>query len=190
MRLFVAADLSDAARQAFAVEQQRIVAALAASSSSPRWVQPDRVHLTLVFLGEVADRLVPAVVESLAAGIAQPPFEIALGGVGVFPLRGAPRVLWLGIAEGAAALGAMQRTLAQRAADLELPLERRAFHPHLTLGRWKQSRPSDREQALKAGRPEVIVRTPVAHATLFQSRLSASGPSYTPLARANLTPPI
>jgi 2'-5' RNA ligase len=66
-------------------------------------------------------------------------------------------------------------------------LEEREFHPHLTLARWKDSRPADRERALSAAGRGAIAQTRVDGATLYQSRLSPSGSTYTPLARAALT---
>jgi 2'-5' RNA ligase len=126
------------------------------------------------------------VVETMARDVAQPPFDMVLEGAGVFPPRGAPRVLWVGVTAGAGAIIDLQRGLAARIAALDLALEDRPFHPHLTIARWKGSRPADRERALRAARPGAIVRTPIEYATLYQSRLSPSGPAYTPLARANL----
>src|SRR3954451_9282090 len=187
MRLFVAVDLSDEARQAVAAEQKRIAEALGKSDRSPKWVKPDHAHLTLVFLGEVDDQRVPAVIAALGRDVDQPAFDMVLDGVGVFPPHRAPRVLWLGVTDGADRLIDLQRDLASRITALDLRLEDRVFHPHLTLARWKESRISDRERALSAGRRGVIARTRIACATLYQSRLSAAGAAYTALARANLT---
>ena len=186
MRLFVAADLGEAARAALDVEQQRIREALGPSTSL-KWVKPEQAHLTLVFLGNVDDTKAPAIIEAMGEDIQGAPFEMALEGIGVFPSRGAPRVLWIGIGAGAAKLAALQRAVAARVAALGIAVEERAFHPHLTLARWKASRPADREPALKAAaRPGAIARTRVERTTLYQSRLSSSGPAYTPLSRGNL----
>src|SRR5262245_16770248 len=100
MRMFVAVDLDDTAR-AVVAQQQRTIARLV-KSSSIRLVEPAQVHLTLAFLGEVASPLSEQVTEAMLqpfTGIA--PFRLALGGVGVFPSRGAPRILWLGLTDGA-----------------------------------------------------------------------------------------
>jgi 2'-5' RNA ligase len=185
MRLFVAADLSETARAAVAAEQQRILEALGPAARM-KWLHADHVHLTLVFLGHVDDTRASAVVDAIGQDIESQPFEIVLEGVGVFPARGAPRVLWLGIGQGAAEVITLQRTVANRVVTLGLPLEERAFHPHLTLARWKESRPADRDRALRVARRGAIARTRVDGATLYQSRLSPSGPTYTPLSRANL----
>jgi 2'-5' RNA ligase len=131
--------------------------------------------------------LVPSVVDALACDVDRPPFEMILDGVGVFPPRGAPRVLWVGVTAGVSELGDLQRLMAERVTALGIALEDRPFHPHLTLGRWRVSRRADRERALAAAPAGAIARCPVTGATLYESRLSSSGPSYLARARANLT---
>jgi 2'-5' RNA ligase len=187
MRLFVAADLPDEARAAVAAAQKRIASALAGSAGALKWVRPEHSHLTLVFLGDVPESRVPAVVEAVSPGIATAPFDLTLESLGMFPLRGAPRVLWIGVGGGASEVSVMQRELADRIAAAGIALEPRPFHPHLTLARWRESRPADRERALKSAPRGVVARARIGGATLYQSRLSPAGPSYTPLARATLT---
>src|SRR5689334_21476012 len=187
MRLFVAADLPDAVRHALAAEQARIKSALAGSDSSLKWVKPEHAHLTLVFIGTVDDARVPAVVESIGADIDLPAFGATFEGAGAIPPRGAPRVLWIGVGSGARELVALQQVIAARIATLGLPIEDRAFHPHLTLARWRESRPADRSRALAVAPRGVVAGAHIDGATLYQSRLSPSGPTYTALARANLT---
>jgi len=187
MRLFVAADLPGAVRDALAAEHARLNSALAGSGSSLKWVKPEHAHLTLVFLGNVEDARVPSVVDAVGADVDIAPFDAVFEGAGVFPPRGAPRVLWIGVAAGARELVELQRVLAARIAALDLALEDRAFHPHLTLARWRESRHSDRSGALAAAPRGVVARARIDGATLYQSRLSSSGPTYTSLARANLT---
>ena len=188
MRLFVAADVPDAAREAIAAEQKRLASVLGGSAGSLRWVKPEHSHLTLVFLGDVEDARVPSVVESVGRDVDAAPFDIVFEGLGAFPPRGAPRVLWIGVGAGAAALIDLQRELAQRIAALGVPLEDRPFHPHLTLARWRESRPPDRQRAGAHAPHGAVARARIAGATLYQSRLSPAGPTYTALARANLTP--
>jgi RNA 2',3'-cyclic 3'-phosphodiesterase len=187
MRLFVAVDLSEEARQAMAAEQKRIAAALAGRQTSLKWVRPEHLHLTLVFLGSVDEARGRAVVDAIGRDVDAAPFDMVFDGVGAFPSHGEPRILWTGVTEGAADLVALHRELRQRAAALGIALEDRAFHPHLTLGRWRESRRQDRDRALAAGGRDPIARVRVERATLYESRLSPSGPTYTVLAHANLT---
>jgi 2'-5' RNA ligase len=187
MRLFVAIDLDQGARQAIASEQARLKKALG-DRSSLKWVRDEQMHLTLVFLGEVTDDRAPQVVDSINQSIDAVPFDASFEGVGMFPPHGPPRVLWIGIGRGAQELIAVQRELAGRVRRLGIELEDRAFHPHLTLARWRESRAVDRSRIAEAVKAtSVIARVHVDHATLYRSRLSPSGSSYTPLARATLS---
>ena len=186
MRLFVAIDLDERARLAIAALQRRIVNALGAQRSV-RMIDPEQMHLTLVFLGEIAEPAVPPVVAALSTSISRRPFAVEFQGLGVFPPRGAPRVLWLGVEEGAQEIVEVQRDVADRVTRLGVALERRAFHPHLTLARWRASHLADRQHALGADPRTALARVTVDHVTLYLSRLSAAGPTYSALARVNLT---
>jgi 2'-5' RNA ligase len=186
MRLFVAVDLSDDARRAIAVEQKRIATALARSSGKLTLVRPEQLHLTLLFLGELPDARVPAVVEALNIPLDFPAFDMVVEGAGVFPPRGAPRALWIGVTGGTARLTGLQREIARVIRERGVAFDDRPFHPHLTLARWRESRSSDRLIALAAAHGGEIARTHVDRATLYQSRLSSAGPTYTPLAHATL----
>src|SRR3954452_20741885 len=165
MRLFIAADLPEEARAAVAAEQERIRSALAGAAGALKWVKPEHSHLTLVFLGEVADARVAEVVEAIGSEVALDPFGVTLEGVGAFPPRGAPRVLWIGIGDGESAVVELQREIAARAAALGLAVEDRPFHPHLTLARWRESRPADRERAIRAAPRTVVARAQIDGAT-------------------------
>jgi 2'-5' RNA ligase len=187
MRLFVAIDLDDAARRAMAEEQRRIGDAMGVDRSV-RWVLPERMHLTLAFLASVSDQKLPALTDVLAAPLDAAPFLMALGGLGVFPSRGAPRTLWVGLRAGSAGAVDVQREVAERIGRTGLRLEARAFHPHLTLARWRTSRTSDRDRAFAGARDAELARVTVDHLTLYQSRLSSAGPAYTPLLRVSLAP--
>jgi len=187
MRLFVAVDLDAAARTAIAATQKRVAASLADSTARVTWVKADHIHLTLLFLGEVEEARVPPLVEAIGRDVDAAPFEIALENVGVFPPRGAPRVVWVGVAGADEPLQALHAVLAARVAAHGIALESRPFRPHLTIGRFKTSRASDRRRVMAVAKPGCIARLTVGGATLYHSRLSSAGPTYTPLARATLS---
>jgi 2'-5' RNA ligase len=177
--MFVAIDLDDTIRKV--IRQQQRHAAFPAVKNV-KFVSPEQAHLTLAFVADAAsERLVPA----LDAPIDMPPFDLAVGGLGIFPPRGAPRVLWLGLTEGAREVIAVQKVVAGRLRSAAVALEDREFHPHLTLGRWRQSRPSDRP-SLPAD-AKALGRMTVDHVTLYESRLSSEGPTHIALARADLS---
>ena len=97
-------------------------------------------------------------------------------GLGLFPERGAPRVLWLGVSLSEPAL-ALQRACEAAAVSVGFPPEERPFRPHLTLGRWKD----------RARRPELpavdLGPLPVEEIVLYGSDLAPGGAVHTPLAR-------
>ena len=186
IRLFVAVDLDDRARVAIASEQQRIAAALGDARSSVKWVAPDRMHLTLVFLGEVPEGRAAPIVDAMTREMPFDPFDISFRDVGVFPERGAPKVVWIGVSRGRDELIRLQAEIARRLEPLGVEREPRPFQPHLTLGRWRESRGADRRSVVEAARRESLAIVTVDAATLYQSRISSAGPTYTVLARARL----
>lgn len=189
MRLFVAVDMDAHTREALAGAQRRL-RDRAIGGSVIRWVRPEQLHLTLVFLGEIPESLANAVIGRYAEPVGLSPFTVSFRGAGAFPSRGAPRALWIGLGEGERQLLVLQQVMADRARSVGIQLEARAFSPHLTVGRWKESRPSDRRLVGEVTADETIARTRVERATLYHSRLGASstgGPTYTPLAHATLT---
>ena len=185
MRLFVAIELSDDARRELLAEQERL-SRLWPTERQPRFVRQDQLHLTLVFIGHVADESVTRFVEAIGGSLEQPRFEMRLAGLGVFPRRGAPRILWVGVEQGAREVIRVQDLVASRLEALNVVREKRPYFPHLTLGRWRDSRPAD-AVAVRSVPPRVLARVPVESVTLYQSRLSPSGSTYTALSRAVLT---
>jgi 2'-5' RNA ligase len=189
-----------------------VAAANGAPSDAVRSVRLDHLHVTLAFIGEVAEPRAAAIIQAWADPLPAAPFDLAFGAAGVFPPHGAPRVLWLGITTGAEQLGVVQQLVTARLEAIDIVLEKKPFHPHVTLARWHRAGRTGRRGTGNRGTPEhrestgglprsadvrrVIAsqrRAPVAcltvgEVTLFQSRLSSSGSSYTPLARARLTP--
>jgi len=182
MRMFAAIDLDAGVKAGLAGAAR---GAGVDGRASFKFVDPQQAHLTLAFLGEVpspqCDRIVAAM-EAPIGGVA--PFHVTFGGLGVFPPRGAPRVLWLGVLEGVPGLTALQQRVARRLEALGVTLEDRAFHPHLTIGRWRRSSTFDRP-SLPAEARSIGAMT-VDCVTLYESRLSSEGPAHIALAHARL----
>jgi RNA 2',3'-cyclic 3'-phosphodiesterase len=189
VRLFIALDLDDASRAAIAAEQARLAKQID-RRANPKWVKPDQMHLTLVFLGEVEETRAADIAAAMRQPVDQRAFDAVFDDVGMFPPHGGPRVLWIGVAEGADDMIALQRTLADRVVRFGIALEDRPFHPHLTLARWRDARPSARRAVTDLGGGRSVARMRVDHATLYQSRLSPAGSTYTALARATLLPTL
>jgi 2'-5' RNA ligase len=184
MRLFAALDLDVPARDAIAAGQSII---RAAADLDLRWVQPAQLHLTLVFLGEIPDSQADAVVRSFQGPVPLPAFEVVLAGLGVFPPRGAPRAVWIGVREGESLLRALHGEIACRVREAGVEAEEGGYRPHLTLARFKRSRPADRHAIVRQTVFERGIRQKIDHATLYQSVLSSGPPRYVERARANLT---
>jgi RNA 2',3'-cyclic 3'-phosphodiesterase len=105
---------------------------------------PDRWHLTLLFLGRVADDRVPPLVAAAAPAVAAaPPMTLWLAGGGRFGSVRRPQVAWAGLDGDVQPLVDLAGRLAAAAGTLGLPVEDRPFRPHLTLGRWRPGRPAD-----------------------------------------------
>jgi 2'-5' RNA ligase len=182
MRLFVAVQLSDAvvaaAQDVAAALERRLKKQLDA-----RWVSPANMHLTVRFIGNAADEVAPAVLAALRPALPVAPFVVELGGCGVFPPSGPPRVIWIGLSQGLPSLRAMHEEFNRRLAPLGFEPERRPFSAHLTLARVKDAPKSARaavEHALETVQPTRI-QCRVDAATVFQSRLSPTGAEYAAL---------
>ena len=180
MRLFVAVDLDPPAREAVAGAIAALRRHPVIGAASVKWVEPRNLHLTLRFLGEVEAGAAEAAAGALTPASPLPAFRTALGPFGTFPARGAPRVIWVGVREGAAALGALRDEVARRLMPLGYAPEGQAYRPHLTLGRVRRSGGTLRA-ALTAATAAFDLRQvswSVCRAVLFESRLSAAGPAY------------
>lgn len=187
MRLFTAIELSDEARASIEAEQRRLAARLEDNSQALRFVRGEHLHLTLVFVGEIPESRGAALVEAMGSDIPVAPFHLVFGGIGTYPSRGAPRVLWLGALEGIERIVELHADVARCLARVGVPIEQRPFSPHLTLARWRSHSRGGRPRLPDA--PEAVARIDVERVTLFQSRLSSAGPTYTALAHARLRCP-
>jgi 2'-5' RNA ligase len=193
MRLFVAVDIDDATRRRIEhmTDGLRRVVERAGRTARIAWVPPDRLHLTLQFVGEVSDAVGGEIVARLGAPFDRPPFELRFGPIGMFPSTGPPRVVWLGIEEGAGELVSLQASVARRLEGVPFRREPRPFSPHLTLARFKEGGTrADRNRI--AGVPlEAAGGCTIDRVTLYRSRLSPRGPTYMPLASTPLlSPPL
>ncbi|MEZ5988439.1 MAG: RNA 2',3'-cyclic phosphodiesterase [Planctomycetota bacterium] len=149
-----------------------------------RWVEPAQVHLTLQFLGEVAEDALPDLVAALGMLPPRAPLALSLDGTGRFPPRGAARVLWLGLGGELDRLQALVDDVAACCEAVGFPRERRPFRPHMTLGRVKGPEGLDRivGELERLGRELGPGLTPIDRVRLLESRLGPSGARYTEVA--------
>jgi RNA 2',3'-cyclic 3'-phosphodiesterase len=188
-RAFVALLLTDEARRAVV----EVLDGLRPLSRAVAWVPPANLHLTLRFLGEQSEARLGEALEALGeAAEACPPFEVALHGLGAFPGLERPRIVWLGLAEGALTARGLQARVMAVLAARGFPPEARPWHPHLTLGRvpderrWRREGGASLRQAVTRAGSLAVARLPVTALSLMTSELLPSGARYTERARRPL----
>ncbi len=149
------------------------------------WVAPENLHVTLKFLGEVPRERIAGVQEALdRVARGSPPLELRIAGLGAFPDRRRPRVVWAGIAGGWEALGRLAARVDRELAGLGFAPEARPHVGHVTLGRVRQPHSSPLLEREILARAEVPVGSlSVRDFCLVHSQLRPGGPVYTILTR-------
>lgn len=134
MRLFIAAPISIEVEK----ELARIISGLKNFSGPVKWVAPSNIHLTLKFLGDTDEKLVPQlknIMDEIASNHSS--VSSGLSGLGAFPDYRRPRVFWAGLERGAEELSRIAGEIEQAVHVLGFEKENRPFKAHLTLGRVK-----------------------------------------------------
>ena len=196
IRTFIAVGLDKSVRERTVALQD----ALAATGAEVKWVEPENLHLTLLFLGEVDDRDLVSVCRVVAEVSGRhAPFVLGVQGAGCFPNPRRPRTLWVGVGAGTQELVALHDAL--EAPLLELGCyrrEERNYTPHITLGRVKSEESAEPLALLLAKQADWHAGTTQVREVLVMSsdwkgpapghRGEARGPTYTVLSRAKLQP--
>jgi 2'-5' RNA ligase len=185
-RTFIGIDIGDGIRAAAVALQKD----LGRCGAEVKWVTPESMHVTLLFLGEVDDRALHAVCKVVSESAAsEPPFALRVSGVGAFPTPRRPKVLWAGITDGAQSLQRLNAALEEKMLDLGCyRKEERGYTPHLTLGRVKGDADGF---ALTAELPKRLAwdggRAAVDEVLVYSSEMDRDGPVYRVIGRAPLT---
>jgi 2'-5' RNA ligase len=176
IRAFIAIELPDAVKRTATDVSTQLAAAV--PEGSVRWVKPNTMHLTLRFLGDTAESLVPALTQAMDEAVAaQPAFTLALGQLDAFPNPQRPRVLWLGLrAVPPAALGSLKTAVDALLVPLGWAAETKPFTAHLTLGRVRNGR---RLGYVPWDLVVPAAEFPVSAIHLIESDLRPDGPRYT-----------
>jgi RNA 2',3'-cyclic 3'-phosphodiesterase len=153
-----------------------------------RWVDPQSIHLTLAFLGELnQDQLSEAASAVQMAVQAVSAFTYNLTRLDIFGTPQQPRVLWIGIEEPTGSLKLLHSSLQQQLEQRAFAIDRRPFAPHLTLARGKALlQPNEQAtiQKLLTGTQEQFTSPQTylaAHIYIMKSELTPSGAKYTRL---------
>ncbi len=191
VRAFVAIELSPELKEALSAIQEALRAQL--RDGGVGWVRPEGVHLTLKFLGEVAQDRIPEIAAGIEAAARDAhPFTVYLEGLGGFPNLRTPRVVWVGVQEPSGTLAQIQTRIETELESVGFPGESRPFSPHLTLGR---VRGRGSEPRRRLGRVlEASALTPkgemeIETISLMRSQLRPDGARYSRLAATTLESP-
>jgi len=154
------------------------------SKMDVRWVKPDNIHLTIVFLGDIREGDISAIareVEQVCCGFH--PFDLHLKGLGLFPDRRRPRVLWAGYDGDIERMASLRDVLHERLIPFEIRPEKRQFKPHLTLGRFRNPGKGNvnLDEILNLHDSLSSPSFQVSELVLFKSELRPQGPEYTRL---------
>jgi 2'-5' RNA ligase len=182
-RLFIAVDTPASVRPALIEARDR----LRAVRTNVSWDRDEKLHCTLKFLGEIRNEGVPGVLRTLEeVGKAGSPLTLTYEGLGCFPNRRDPRVIWAGIRETDGRLEALARSIDAAMVLHGVEKEKRAFHPHVTLGRVKGQR--GLRELLATLETITFVCPPVAihEIMLVKSELRPSGSVYSVVQRVAL----
>jgi RNA 2',3'-cyclic 3'-phosphodiesterase len=177
-RLFIALTLPEPVRAA--------VADLAQPMAGLTWTRPEQLHVTLRFLGDVAEPNFERITERLAA-VRVEPFILPVEGVGAFPPNRPPRVVWVGTGTGHPRLFQLRQRVDDAVLASGLSLDVRTFHPHVTLARADGKPNPTLARWLHARREFLAPPFRVEAFDLYASELRPSGAVHTLKRRFPLT---
>lgn len=172
------------ASRAFACQKE-----LQGTGAGVKWVDPRQYHVTLKFLGDVQEALLPRIEAALGrAALGQGPFDLEFGGIGAFPRVQSPSVIWAGCGSGAETLANLAARVEAEMAAIGFAPEPRPFSPHLTLGRARERGPAPAlTAAIKRSASSQFGKITVDRILLMKSVLTPGGPIYSLLKSVNLT---
>jgi RNA 2',3'-cyclic 3'-phosphodiesterase len=185
-RTFIAVPLApDIRRRALEVIYQ-----LQPVAGDVKWVEPDNMHWTLQFLGNVDDLETPAICDAIAEAVSDvEPFELIVEGVGAFPSADRPRTLWLGAGRGSNEMSTLQSAIELALEPFGFRGEKRRYRPHVTLGRaGRGDSPQELAELLATFADFSAGTMLIDEVTIFASLLTRQGPEYRVLAHASLSP--
>lgn len=185
-RVFIAIDLPEKVKKSFADFFKKVQAL-----QEMKWEKPEKLHLTLVFLGGVTEKQISQLVSILSSIVSNRrssrlSITPSLSG---YPTPGNPRVLWLPIEGELIPLQAIADELQKSLKDSDFRFDKRAFHTHLTIGRFRSGIKKWQKQELlktiEKALPKRSIAFPAGGITLFESSLTPKGSVYNILHHAN-----
>lgn len=181
VRAFIAIELPEEVK-AFLADTSSL---LQKSGADVKWVKPEGMHLTLKFLGNVRTELIESIEHAARLVFApQRPIPLGIKNLGTFPTLKRPRVVWAGCEDARNRLPPLVATLEDALLSMGFAKEKRAFNPHLTLGRVRSN--EGLSSLVAAVRETMDLTGPgfvAVDAVLFESILSPSGAQYREICR-------
>lgn len=161
---------------------------LKSSHADARWVNSEKIHLTLKFFGNIDEARIEPIIEAIKGPVHNAQvFSLRVKGMGTFPHWKNPRVIWMGLIDGKEVLIPLQKQLEMALEKIGFEPEDRTFQPHLTLGRVNSSRGKEELiRRMERYREEEFGEISVERMVLFKSDLKPTGPIYTPLREIEL----
>ena len=152
-----------------------------------KWVEPDILHITLFFMGDTDEKLIPVIREKLqvlSRGFS--PFDLVFSDVGIFKNIRDPRVIWIGTKDNPV-IRALKSSIDKELTILGFKADDREFRPHLTIGRikWIRNLPL-LEEAVNSYKNYEVQRSRINTLIFHESILKPAGPEYIPIADALL----
>jgi 2'-5' RNA ligase len=144
-----------------------------------RWLEPRQMHLTLAFLGDISGETQERFSEKLRA-ISWKSFFLPLSGLGTFPSKGWPKIIWIGVGTGHPHLFQLHKRVQEAILAAGLEPDLRSFHPHVTLARCRDVSPQTIRPFLKS---HAVFDAGIIHVESFvlnSSQLTPAGSAYTP----------
>lgn len=171
-------------------QAEQFADALGRVTTDIRFVEPENLHFTLHFLGDLSDHELADVCMRVKRTVAElAPFEIDAVGSGAFPNQERPRVFWIGVDRGADQMTALHAEIGTTLDGLGFRGENRAFVPHLTVGRVGRGPASENTElasVLSSYQDYAAGGMKVASVRIFASEMTQDGPVYQTLATCPL----
>lgn len=182
IRAFIAVDLSEAVRSTIA----KLIRSLRSKIDGTKWVEPENLHLTLKFLGDIPINDLHRLIAAMTRAASQiEPFDLEFLGCGAFPQAEHPKTVWIGCDRGSEDLTRLAKAVEDEMFQLGFPRENRRFSPHLTIGRVKRdSKIADTSFAdfFEEQKLRPFGSCGVDQLVLYSSELTRRGPIYDELA--------
>jgi 2'-5' RNA ligase len=184
MRAFIAIELTEEIKD----KLKNIQNELKGSGADVKWVEPENIHLTLKFLGDIDEKKIEdikRILEKISEKHSR--FSIELSGIGAFPKISDPRVIWIGVEKGKEELSKIFLELEEQLCRLGFKREERGFSAHITIGRLRSplNRPRLIEEIKKIDSFSPLSLS-VNRISLFKSTLTPKGPIYEIIYQVNL----